>query len=125
MDIIVKSVFVGSVYLVIVSIYGNLPSTKKKLQNLNDQELFQKNEKFKMLWKIFLATGFLSPVILICPLFFISESKIADGYLAILVLIGIFAVTSGMMYLNLARITKGEIEYRKSKKNKVVRNSIF
>ena len=115
MDIISKSVFVGCIYLTLVIIYGNLPLTKKKLQGFDDKELVNKNEQFKMLSKLFLAIGFLSPVILILPLFFISKSKALDGYLAIITLIVICTVASGMMYFNLKKITSREIKHRKMK----------
>ena len=115
MDIISKSAIIGVIYLAVISVYGNLPSTKKKLQKLEDKELFSKNEKFKMLSKLFLVIGFLSPFVLILPLFFISKSQVLDGYLAIIVLIVLCAVASGMMYLNFKKITQGEIERRKKK----------
>lgn len=108
-----KSIVIGGIYLVILMIYVNRSSTKRKILNFNDQELFQRTEKFKMLGKIFLTVGFFSPIILICPLFFISQTKIIDGYLAILVLIVICAIVTGMMYLTLTKIGTGEIENRK------------
>lgn len=115
MDIIGKSVFIGGIYLVISITYANFPSTKRKMRNLSDQELFQKNEKFKLLGKIFLAAGFFSPIVLISPLFFVPQDRVIDNYLAILVLIAICAIATGMMYLCLTKIIVGEIEYRKNK----------
>jgi len=115
MDIIEKSALIGGIYLVISIIYVNMPFTKRKIQRIDDQKLFQKHEKFKISWKIFLATGFFSPIILVVPLFFTSKSEIIKGYLAFFVLVVICAIATGIMYLNLAKITVGEIEYRKSK----------
>lgn len=117
MDMIGKSVLIGGIYSVISITYANFPSTKRKMRNISDQELFQKSEKFKMLWKIFLAAGFLSPIVLISPLFFVPQDRVINSYLAILVLIAMCAIATGMMYLCLTKIIIGEIEYRKISKS--------
>jgi hypothetical protein len=116
MDTIGKTALLGGIFLVISMIYVNLPSTKRNIHNFDDRKLFQKNEKFKMLWKIFLALGFITPIVLIFPLFSISQSKIVEMYLSSLVLISICLIIAGMIYLNLAKISTAEIEYRKSRK---------
>ena len=116
MGLIEKATIFGVIYAIGSGIYSGMPSTKKKLQKLDDQELFQKNEKFNMLKKIFLLSGFFAPVILIIPLFFISLEKAMEGYLAFLVILVVCANSNGMLYWNFEKITKAEIKYRKFKK---------